>query len=93
MKVKEVTEAQFIALHLMGRYQPPFPELMVWRVEADQEEIDDNWRWVLLRASVYKQFEEAHELPDPFKFNEEWECKECPYRVVCETTTGQKAPE
>ena len=79
-----VEEAYFVIIHLMGGYRPPFPELRAWHVYLPQQEIGDNWAWLLERKETYEQFIEAEEVPTPYQYNEGWECENCAYKVVCD---------
>lgn len=82
-KVKGITSGRFVALHLMGNYAPPFPDLVAWDVECSAEEIDLNWQWMELRRDTYLEHVAAGEAPEPFKYNEDWECERCPWLMIC----------
>ena len=82
--VKGISEGDLAILHLMGSYNPPFPQFRVWHLEADQQEIVENWEWIKARAEVYKQAVATGEAPTPYKFNMDWECKNCNWKGLCE---------
>lgn len=83
-KVSGLTSGRLAVLHLMGDYKPPFPQLRVYEMQASQDEIDDNWDWILSRALTYKQFVELGQAPEPFRHNEPWECENCNWKMLCE---------
>ena len=90
LKVLNTTRATYYVLYVIP------PELKAWVVEASQEEIDANWEWLLMRKEIY----DAHlgkaaqalglldelppEPPTQFTYNEEWECKDCRYKLLCD---------
>jgi hypothetical protein len=84
MKAKGVTEASLAVLHLMGNYAPPFPELRAWHMYAEQWEIDENWDWLLQRKAIYLDHVERNEVPKQFRYNEDWECTYCRYKLICD---------
>lgn len=90
LKVRGRTQITLPAMHLMGDYKPPFPELRVWKGTATQEEIDDNWRWMLQRRNVYLDHIERDEPPKQFIYNEKWECDYCPYKLLCDARESMK---
>lgn len=56
-----------------------------WEVEATQQEVDDNWDWMKERHATYMDFIGDGEVPTPFTYNESWECKNCRYKLICDT--------
>lgn len=78
MKCKGQTEAVFSVLHIIP------VELRSWEVRATQEEIDANWEWVQMRKEQYLGFIDKKEVPEPFQYNEDWECKDCRYKLICD---------
>jgi len=91
MKTTGRTDGHFAILHLMGNYAPPFPDLIVYHVEATQKEIDDNWDWMLERLAILKTHEEAKLAPKQYKYrvvdwggaDKDFECGDCPYAAMC----------
>ncbi len=63
-------------------------ELRTWEVEATQEDIDANWKWIQQRKETYLEFINEGETPTPFKYNEDWECKDCRYKLICDMTAS-----
>lgn len=91
LKAVDRTEGNFIILHLMGNYKPPFPDLVVYHVEASEEEIEENWQWMQERRRILLEHEEKKEPPAPFTYrvidwggtDKDYECEDCPYLVLC----------
>ena len=81
--VNGITEGDLAILHLMGNYKPPFPELVVWHMEASNEEISTNWDWIKERSYTYADAVRSGEPPTPFKHNMEWECNNCNWKGLC----------
>lgn len=84
MKGINQREVSLAVLHLMGNYRPPFPDLKVWRGRASLEEIKANWDWLKGRRDVYLDHLERGEPPQQFAYNEEWECENCRYLIICQ---------
>lgn len=83
-KVKGIQSGTLTILHLFGSGSPPFPDLLCWDFSLTQQEIDDNWNWILDRAATYQEFVNKGETPTPFKFNEDWECNNCNWKGLCD---------
>lgn len=79
-----VREMIMAVLFLMGNYSPPFPELMVWRVEATDEEVEENWEWIKERRKVYAAYLDTDDAPPSFQYNMPWECDDCRLKVLCQ---------
>jgi len=58
--------------------------LKTWEVTATQQEVDANWEWMLARKETYMDFIGQGQAPTPFQYNEDWECRHCRYRLVCD---------
>ncbi len=98
LKTTKATVGSFIVLHKRGDYRAgPFtdPDIRIWDVTATQEEIDDNWTWMLGRKYILDEALKDHIPPDPFTWRafdwmdyvegkEDYECKECPFLSLCE---------
>ena len=82
-KALGITSGHFVILHVQGAYNPPFPDLRAYAITATQEEIDTNWTWIKQRSISYLTAVKNQKPPLPFSFNEEWECKECPWYGLC----------
>lgn len=73
-------------LYLGGRGAQP--ELVVGTFSWTQEEIDANWAYVQNRKAVYMAHIEGQRVPQPFAYNEEWECRTCRYLLRCQAAAG-----
>ncbi|KKK61276.1 hypothetical protein LCGC14_3015920, partial [marine sediment metagenome] len=83
--VKKLIKGQFIVLALAGNYNPPFPDIRAYDVQATRDEVLDNWIWILERKRVYEEFKELDEPPTPFKYyNGDYECRDCAWRAGCD---------
>jgi hypothetical protein len=72
-------------LYILGNYKPPFPEIKSYRFTFTEEELRDNWTWILERKAIYDYAMSTGtiKLP-PYTFNEAWECKNCRYALICD---------
>ena len=84
LKVRARTLIILPAMHLMGDYKPPFPDLRVWKGVATQEEIDTHWEWMVMRRDIYLDAMERDEPPKQFTYQEPWECDNCAYKLLCD---------
>lgn len=82
-KALGITEGHFVIFHTAGDYAPPFPDIRTYKVITTQEEIDANWQWMQTRKDRYNRAVEEGKEPEPFQWNEEWECKDCPWFGLC----------
>ena len=90
--ITKTREYSLIILYLMGNYSPPFPQLYTDRIEFEQGELDTNWLRILQRKEVLDKALETGTAPTPFKYNKEWECKGCRYKLVCDTINSKGEP-
>ena len=98
MKVSDVNTSTVLVLHLMGNYQPPFPDLRVYSIECEQAEIESNWQWMLDRKAILDNAIATNIAPMQYKYRlEDWihdgaewdelkwsECSDCPYAAICD---------
>jgi hypothetical protein len=68
------------------------PTLHAYRLEFTQEELEDNWIWLVSRAELFKDLLKRRTddptellLPPPLSLplSHEWECTECSYKEEC----------
>lgn len=64
-------------------------EFKVYRVEFDEIELAMHWAWMETRRDVWNQARETETSPKAFHWNEEWECKGCQYKIVCDMKAGR----
>jgi len=67
-------------------------ELAAGTLTFTQQEVMDNWDYLLGRKEVYEAYIKADTVPTPFQWNEDWECKNCRYRMRC-TALANKSKE
>lgn len=77
-KTQNLTELDLGILYLI---QAQFD---VWRISFTQEEIDTHWEWMQIRRDVFNEAVEKQVAPTQYMWNEEWECKNCQYSLLCE---------
>ena len=75
---------QLVVLHLMGNYAPPFPRLAGLTLEFNEDELSENWSWILSRRLILDQALYEKVIPVPFTYNMSWECKYCRHKIVCD---------
>lgn len=83
LKMKGTLKGRFIILQVIR------PDLIAFDCEYTQEEIDENWEWILERKAVVEEFEKLGKPPTPFMYNESWECKNCTFKMICDVM-GEK---
>ena len=77
-KTQGITDGSFAVIY------PIPPELVCWTVSYTQQEIDENWGWIQERKVIWDKAQQDKEVPTPFKYNEEWECKDCEFLMLCQ---------
>ena len=65
-------------------------EMKAWRFWFDEAEIEANWEHVMFRKQVMEVSEMTGVMPEPFAFNEDWECRECRYLLGCQLFASLK---
>ena len=81
----EYLQFNVIIIHLIE------PELSAYRLHFTAEELEENWSWLLTRASQLESMLAAND-PMPFLFAEPWECKSCRYNLMCSLEASVAAP-
>ncbi len=66
-------------VHMMGGYNPPFPEILAVKFIFTQQELQNNWDYLMWRKQVYVQSFAEQQPPTPTKWCQDWECKWCRY--------------
>jgi hypothetical protein len=78
-----------VILYLMGNYAPPFPTIAACRLEFEQQELDENWKYLLNRKQVYQGCLDLNAPPTPYAWckvddkGKMWECANCRYKMQC----------
>lgn len=66
-------------VHLMGGYKPPFPEILAVKFKFSQQELKDNWDFLMYRKDVYIQSFADMRPATPTRWCQQWECQNCRY--------------
>ena len=66
-------------VHLLGGYNPPFPEILGVKFTFTQQELQANWDYLLWRKDVYIRGFADQQPATPTKWCQDWECKNCRY--------------
>ena len=80
MHCEGLLEYELAILHIIPA------DLSTWHITATKEELDENWEWILARNEVYQDRIHNSELPIPYSWNDEWECKWCRYKIRCQVS-------
>lgn len=59
-------------------------EFKVYRVVFEPVELEVHWQWMQHRRDVWNQAKLTQTPPEAFKWNEDWECKGCQYKMICD---------
>lgn len=62
-------------------------DIQTYRLTFTQEEIDEHWEWMKGRRDILSKAIEKSEAPTAYMYNQDWECKDCQYAIVCEQRT------
>jgi len=62
----------------------PTAKIISETITFDQDELDDNWAFVLNRKELYEHAIAAHTIVPPYSTAPDWMCKNCRYNFVCE---------
>jgi len=63
----------------------PVAKIISETIYFEQEELEDNWRWIISRRDLYKKALETETVPTPFTTAAKWACENCKYRMLCNT--------
>jgi hypothetical protein len=83
-KIAGVNKYDLAVLYIMGNYAPPFPQIYCDTFIFTQEEIDTNWKEIMLHKQVLDEALRTGNPPAPFQHCYEWECQYCRYKIMCE---------
>ena len=77
-----VTEGDLMVFFLMGDYSRPIrPELKVYTLSFEEEELEDHWKFILKKRDVINYLETIGVAPD--LMGESYECINCGYISFC----------
>ena len=54
-------------------------------------EVLENWEKIATRRNIFMGLMGANQIPTPFSYNEDWECKTCRYKLRCIGQASQNA--
>ena len=57
----------------------------VYRLVFEQAEIDAEWDWFKERRDIWNFWKGQDKVVPPYTTNESWECKDCAYKLICQT--------
>lgn len=84
-KVLNKLEYDFVVFFVCGNYAPPFPDFDCWKIIAEPEEVEENWRWILERRDRLEEALRLQTPPEPDCMDWEWDyCENIDY---CEDTS------
>lgn len=68
-------------------YQVIQAKLYTKQINFTQQELDEYWsRYVIPRRDIINNALSVNLPPEPYKYNESWECARCPYQMMCAST-------
>lgn len=88
-----INEYLLAVLHMLGNYRPPFPEIKSYKLIFEEDELLDNWAYLMDRKSIYVGALAENKPPLPFTCCKDWECRSCRYRLQCEAIRMLKEKE
>ena len=83
--IKDCETYNLSVLYMMGSYSPPFPIIRSFTFQFDEDELLDNWQYLMDRKEVYVDALASGELITPYSRCKDWECKYCRYSLICQT--------
>jgi hypothetical protein len=69
------------------------PALLCWRLKFGPDEVRNNWEHIRVRKQLYLGFMARVEVPTPFEYNRDWECRGCRYYLRCCTLKQGVVPD
>jgi hypothetical protein len=76
-------------LHITGNYRPPFPLVAGYTVHFTNDELENNWKYILFRKGVLADAIGKSIMPAPYSFCQiEWECEHCRYKLRCQSLSA-----
>lgn len=82
LKANNLREVDLAVIYLIQ------PEFIVWHISYEQWELDIHWDWMQSRRLVWNEAKATKTPPKAFQWNEQWECKDCAYKILCELNSG-----
>jgi len=91
--MRRINQYELSVLFMLGNYKPPFPQIKSFKLVFTQEELEENWTYLLGRLLVYQQALRINRPPAPFEHCKDWECKNCRYKLQCEALRIMAEPQ
>ena len=63
----------------------PTAKIISETIYFEQEELEENWRWIISRRDLYKNALATETVPTPFTTVAKWACENCRYRMLCDS--------
>lgn len=63
----------------------PTAQIVSETITFTDEEIAENWAWILTRRDAYVEALETDTIPTPYEWNESWQCNNCRYSLICDS--------
>lgn len=82
--IRKITSYELCVLLMMGTYRPPFPIIHSETLVFEQEELEENWQYILSRRDIYVEALAANKPPAPQQYCKSWESKNCRYKMMCQ---------
>ena len=71
---------------MLAIYQIIQAEIYSKEFQFTDDELNDFWNnYVIPRKLALLESYKANLVPEPFKYNEDWECTNCPFMMHCTT--------
>lgn len=77
-------EYKLVVLYMLGNYKPSFPLIDAETLTFSDDELEENWNYLLGRQAVYMRSLAENIPPQPRSYCKDWECKYCRYRTTCD---------
>lgn len=88
---EKCNEMSLAILHITGDYKPPFPLIAGYTLHFSDEELSENWNYILDRRGSLERAITTQQLPEPYKFCQDWECDWCRYKLRCQSIGAKNA--
>lgn len=66
-------------------------EFEVYHIEFSEPELWEHWQWMQKRKAVWDMAVGSGVEPESFKYNEEFECRSCEYKLICDLRTSLRS--
>jgi len=82
--IQNVNEYRLVVLYMMGDWKPPFPSIKGYNFTFTDEELIDNWGYIMERKVMLEASLLSKSPPTPRAWCKDWECSHCRYKVLCD---------